>query len=317
MKEEKTKRQKYMLGIGAAIVVILLIAITGGLFLGKKAENGEIENQQSTDAVIIQQAEESEEETTESVEKVRYATAKEWVDSLELEKPTLLIWNEKTLEHCILEMGAEYQLKENDKILLGGVGGMKKFECNPGNIFNGFATSPKGYADILLEIEGRQEVSMALTVKEKEYELTATFIGVSGEIIAEEEITTIDEIDVHSDLPGEEWAASLGIKIEVPFMAVWNDTEGTKKILEDGENYQLKEGDMIFVYCPEYAYLEMMIPEDDSGMTMPEFIKEATETENGWIVEFDRSYIEQKGEVKVNVYIHDDEIVKLTYTFTK
>lgn len=312
--EKKVSHQKTLI-VGFIVAIVIIVAIISIFLL--ISSNGK---QNSEEVNIIStnfSGEQYENITKETEEKIAnddvditlpdeedslYSTAEEWVDSLELKSPTILIWNSITLDNVILENGQEYQLKEGDQILLSTSARFDDFRCTPTNIFEGFEPKKQKYVEIFLNIEGKQEVTLEIEIDGEKYANTVTFIGISGEntetVNVEEEISTKESIDLTSNLQGEEWIISIGNKIEEPFIAIWNDTEKTKKILDEGESYQLKNNDVFFVYIPSNCIFY--------GMDPFQLSVETVTLENGLIIKIDRSYILNETTVKIVLTNLDD-----------
>ncbi len=117
-----------------------------------------------------------------------------------------------------------------------------------------------------------------------------------------QKILTKEDIDVNSDLPGEEWIASIGTDIEEPFIAIWNDTDGTKKILEEGERHQVNDNDVIFLYIPIFAEPVWVDPGD--------IWTDIKNVENGKIRKIDKNSIQEETVVIFHVREVFDEWYK-------
>lgn len=133
--EEETSSKKGIF-IGAAVVaIVILLAVIAIIVITKK---GKSEVQQSTaiEEVTVEESaevqklaeeetvvvEESTEEATVEEVQVEDSTAnlsnEEWVKSLNVERPTFLVFNEITGERKALEDGAEYTLIEGDELAI-------------------------------------------------------------------------------------------------------------------------------------------------------------------------------------------------------
>lgn len=292
--KKRTNKRNYTPAIAFALLMVALFSTTA---CSKEAEPNE-EVKTSTEKVAETKVEEVVEVPESTVEEpqqeaANYETAEEWVKSLEVEEPTVLIWNEGEKETIIIEENEEYQLKENDKVLLAKpVGQIDDFTCIPMEIFDGWESS-KGFVELILNVQGKQEITFETSIGGQKYVNNVTLVGISGEGEANEVILAKEDIDINSTLPGEEWITSIGHDIAEPFIAIWNDADGSKKILENGEKYQLKEGDVFFLYLPSTMYYEMIEP--------VEALKQVKEIDNG-IISYELDF---DGEIVVNATIID------------
>ena len=116
------------------------------------------------------------------VENVQYETPEAWVESLQLEEPSIVIWNSHTMENTVLQENQEYQLKENDHILLTLGGRMNSFNCNPMDVFKSFEPFEQLYLDISLDIVGKQDIAFEFDVNGEMYTKAATFIAAPSDV---------------------------------------------------------------------------------------------------------------------------------------
>lgn len=233
----KLKRNRKHAVILTTILALLLLAGCSS------AKTEEVKEEPATTAQVeINEVEqEAEEETvaekvvestiveveTETVEEVQYETPEEWVESLQLEEPTIVIWNSQTMENTVLQEEQEYQLKENDKILLTLGGRMNSFNCNPMSVFQSFEPFEQLYLDISLDIVGKQKIDFEFDVNGEMYTKAATFIAISSE---KQEM-----------VDWETWATNTDT--EDVRLAVWNEITGAQILLENGSKYEIQEGD--------------------------------------------------------------------------
>lgn len=61
----------------------------------------------------------------------------------------------------------EYQLKENDEILLTTQGRLDNFYCMPMNVFEKFESVKQKYVELFLNVEGKQEVTIETEIADK------------------------------------------------------------------------------------------------------------------------------------------------------
>lgn len=186
-----------------------------------------IQGAEVTETMVEEVAQfEGAEEST--VENMQYETPEEWVESLQLKNPTIVIWNSETMENSILKDNEEYQLKENDHILLTLGGRMNSFNCNPMDVFKSFEPFEQLYLDISLDIVGKQDIAFEFDVNGEMYTKAATFIAVPSAV----ETEMVD---------WETWATNTDT--EDVRLAVWNEITGVQILLEDGSKYEIQEGD--------------------------------------------------------------------------
>jgi len=131
IKEESSSKKGIIIGAIAAVIVIILVVVVIALITTKNS-NKVTEKPIETPKVEVEVPVETEdpveeivkvEESTEEVpveEPVEDPTAnlsnEEWVKSLNVERPTFLVFNELTGERKALEDGAEYTLVEGDEL---------------------------------------------------------------------------------------------------------------------------------------------------------------------------------------------------------
>lgn len=193
-----------------------------------QVEVNEVEQEAEAETVAEEVVESAVAEVeTETVEEVQYETPEEWVESLQLEEPTIVIWNSQTMENTVLQEDQEYQLKENDKILLTLGGRMNSFNCNPMSVFQSFEPFEQLYLDISLDIVGKQKIDFEFDVNGEMYTKAATFIAISSE---KQEM-----------VDWETWATNTDT--EDVRLAVWNEITGVQILLENGSKYEIQEGD--------------------------------------------------------------------------
>ena len=103
--------------------------------------------------------------------------------------------------------------------------------------------------EILLEIDP--------VINDQEYDLSVILTSENAVPAAE---GTVDS----KELSGFEWAISL--EINEPKLLVWNDETGVKKIIENGERYELQEGDVIAGRKPSDWMIYDFEPHDFAGV---------------------------------------------------
>lgn len=103
--------------------------------------------------------------------------------------------------------------------------------------------------EILLEIDP--------VINNQEYDLSVILTSENDVPAAE---GTVDS----KELSGFEWAISL--EIDEPKLLVWNDETGVKKIIENGERYELQEGDVIAGRKPSDWMIYDFEPHDFAGV---------------------------------------------------
>ena len=253
-----------------------------------QVEVNEVEQEAEAETVAEEVVESAVAEVeTETVEEVQYETPEEWVESLQLEEPTIVIWNSQTMENTVLQEDQEYQLKENDKILLTLGGRMNSFNCNPMSVFQSFEPFEQLYLDISLDIVGKQKIDFEFDVNGEMYTKAATFIAISSE---KQEM-----------VDWETWATNTDT--EDVRLAVWNEITGAQILLENGSKYEIQEGDRFAIAdrdsirfvntvsgevsaieCEMGSYYE--IPAEKGNIAVLVRLEEGEYLYNFWLVEY-------------------------------
>lgn len=253
-----------------------------------QVEVNEVEQETEAETVAEEVVESAVAEVeTETVEEVQYETPEEWVESLQLEEPTIVIWNSQTMENTVLQEDQEYQLKENDKILLTLGGRMNSFNCNPMSVFQSCEPFEQLYLDISLDIVGKQKIDFEFDVNGEMYTKAATFIAISSE---KQEM-----------VDWETWATNTDT--EDVRLAVWNEITGAQILLENGSKYEIQEGDRFAIAdrdsirfvntvsgevsaieCETGSYYE--IPAEKGNIAVLVRLEEGEYLYNFWLVEY-------------------------------
>lgn len=253
-----------------------------------QVEVNEVEQEAEAETVAEEVVESAVAEVeTETVEEVQYETPEEWVESLQLEEPTIVIWNSQTMENTVLQEDQEYQLKENDKILLTLGGRMNSFNCNPMSVFQSCEPFEQLYLDISLDIVGKQKIDFEFDVNGEMYTKAATFIAISSE---KQEM-----------VDWETWATNTDT--EDVRLAVWNEITGAQILLENGSKYEIQEGDRFAIAdrdsirfvntvsgevsaieCETGSYYE--IPAEKGNIAVLVRLEEGEYLYNFWLVEY-------------------------------
>lgn len=245
-----------------------------------------------------QEKEESKAEAKEKTENKKYSTTTEWLEALQPEETILFVWNNGTGEHILIEEGMEYQMKKGDLFYIYDANGIDDYKVAPDKVEMGKLTS---------EIEFTEPITLFLMVRTGKKDITIT-MQVAGEtvqrnftLVAEdkEESAVTEEkqelnINTDSDELSESWIESLGTEIEVPFIVIVNDVTGSKTLLDEAEEYQVQEGDKLFLYIPQ-GLLCTTRNGDDGIFKNTEF------KENGVTWEFDRRIMDIFMDDKVTV----------------
>ncbi len=159
----------------------------------------------------------------------------------------MAVWNDANSTKHVIEEGERYQKEIGDRF----------FVCSPSRVLEAeYITASEfklkkpfeNYCEVMFgEHEGEDDISLIFKCETGE-EAEVNFVMIcDGETITSE--------------PGFEWARGLGY--ETPKTVVWNDTTGFKQELNNGETYQLCEGDMFALFVPDnYLYFNSNIEQN-------------------------------------------------------
>ncbi len=245
MQKKKETREKLKKIICMMEVMLLTIFLLSGCNRGSGEEKiqeetqetaelnesvNDAENQDEAEAAEKSgepDAENTEEESGTAEEKTMEARLTE----LGLAGICLVVWNDTTATEKIIQNGDSYEKQEGDRF----------FICTPSMMIDISSNAVKmeelkppfdNYCEIfLMDFQEDEDVEMNVGCENGE-EGSINFCMLKP--------------DVQS---GMEWVQSLGY--DEPKMVVWNDTTGLRKELEEGEEYQLAEGDEVAMYVPD------------------------------------------------------------------
>lgn len=273
MKDEaKRKEAKFSKNMARLICVAVMI-LTMGMMVGcGKGEESESDNTASETSEAIEEVEEENAseavenaetleptETGETIEETEEQDTpagsdapqniEEWVATLDPEENKVTIWNEVTNEGTLLEEGGRYVIKEGDLLVLineacstttsefltfvGGCELYVTFECT--GVFENYT-----HVNVEITCEPAYEINFFIISEGYEEQVDGYEDENSGQIP-----------NVESE--GEQWVMSLNY--EEPKLVFWNDELGTQTVVEEGENYQMSDGDVMAVYLPEGCYI--------------------------------------------------------------
>lgn len=153
------------------LVAVSMLVLQCGCSSAEKSINQNVK----MDTTEVSDVEE-ESAVTEKEENGEYVTAEEWVESLGLETPTIVVWNNQTRENSVLEDNQEYQLMEGDQVLLAGHKGMDSMMCDPSETIADIE-SYRNYFELSLNIKGKQKVTFEMDFDGEMYLLSVTFIA--------------------------------------------------------------------------------------------------------------------------------------------
>lgn len=252
--ETGTNRKLITAVIVAGIIVI--VAITAAvMLLGRSPKEEQVQQSNSVQADTSVETNAKEETSVEktiqeevAAEEVQQQEVKqtldEWVNSLEISEIKYCLWNETTSEGIVLENNQDYEMKEGDVILIYKPEGegIETMTTPENSELNGVDVNDRYN---ILNLKFSREILFHTTITSKsgtEYKFNFALNPVSGR----------EDIDLDG-MTGEEWAANYLVSINPEFV-IWNDITGTKKEIENGEEYQFEEGDVIAIYYG-YSYL--------------------------------------------------------------
>lgn len=164
----------------------------------------------------------------------------EWVESLNAAENRVTIWNNITNEGTLLENGQEYVIREGDVLVLKHV---SSYEIP---LFINSITSNTEFKvyEFTTEFETLTEVPIVV------FEDDGSEYNFMFYVISESYAPTNDSEGNAAELSeGEQWVMSLDY--DEPKLVFWNDELGTQTVVEEGESYQMSDGDVMAVYLPE------------------------------------------------------------------
>lgn len=180
----------------------------------------------------------------------------EWLTKQNLEDFTLILWNDKAQNGEIIENNGEYNISNDNRVILYTPTRYDYLELKPNAILKDRRVR-LAYSELILDFVGKQDIHLIQSVdgEEKTYHFALN-----------KDVTESEKNDfllaLGDGITGDEWViAMLGHLSEVKFI-VWNDDSGMKKILEDGEEYQMSPNDMFAIYYPSEAIKADINPKD-------------------------------------------------------
>ena len=169
----------------------------------------------------------------------------EWLDSLKLTEYKYCIWNEESLEGKVLENDQLYELKDNDEIILYKPEEFKRLSLTDDVECNGWDKHEK-YNIMNLFLSGNVSFESEIEAKD------GTIYPFRFELIsALKKPEDFENPKSKEEMTGKEWAKTL--TAENPEFIVWNDENGTKRELQNGEEYQFQEGDIIAIFYSDIS----------------------------------------------------------------
>ena len=275
MKDEaKRKEAKFNKNMARLICVAVMI-LTMGMMVGcGKGEESESDNIASETSEAIEEVEEENAseavenaetleptETGETIEETEEQDTlaendapqniEEWVATLDPEENKVTIWNENLREGTLLVEGQDYVIREGDLIVL--LRGTNTFTVTdfllpttggcPEYALLVFSEEMQGSREANITIDSDPSYSISFRAMTEEY-------AADNNVEVTEEPTNITETELSE---GEQWVMSLNY--EEPKLVFWNDELGTQTVVEEGESYQMSDGDVMAVYLPGEYYL--------------------------------------------------------------
>ena len=208
----------------------------------------EVVEDSSEEEVVTKEIQAEEVEPEEDVKQ----TLDEWVDSLNLSEFKYCIWSDSTGKGIVLEDNQVYNFKKGDKILI----------YKPQNLQIYSMTLPNESSvsrDKKVDINDRYNI-LNLVFYNSNIQFQTIIESTDGEEYLFNFDLVIDEIESIDELSGEEWLNIIHKKN--PEFVVWNNETGTKKEIQNGEEYQLQEGDTIAIYYGWGYVLQEIEPAD-------------------------------------------------------
>lgn len=248
---ENKKRIYWIIAVVMVITIILIVIL---IPKGKKeqqtvvneplitkAEEDVVKQEETVVEEIIEE-ETVEESTIENEVQIEtYETALDWAMTVDKTTPVMTIWNSITKEGQVLENGQKYFVQEGDYLVLC-YNAKERTEINLH-----FPELEKRYTTNL----HREFEFVKIPTEEQLWQIDPIIDGkkydLSVIITSEEAVSNTSDnssgLEKTIEVSGFEWARSL--VLEEPKLLVWNDETGLKKVIENGERYEIQEGDVI------------------------------------------------------------------------
>ena len=244
----------------AALLVLILSVLLSACAGAEKQEESVTAGQTETGtAAAGDMGEETVTESETASPESDLDRLKEWYRTLEGDEFAYYLWNGTMGEGELLQDGKYYTLDEGDLLVLYAPEGLDGFTAA--------STIVNDINDPNYLIDGGRifEVSLDNNVVRWNTEVT----GKSGTV------KSFDFALISSDkkkfatpvteIIGARWADSLADYTADPYpvFIVWNDKSNSKKILEEGETYQMQEGDLVAIYHGFYYKIDHILPEGE------------------------------------------------------
>ena len=218
------------------IAIICCVSMLAFLCAGcGKKETTQPETNQVEETVEEQteaETEKVEEEVVEETQAEEVDPMEEWLTNLGLQGVYVAVWNDSNSTQHIMEEGEMYTKNEGDRFFICTPSFMTEINSSTNNGIEFETSTRENYCEIFFNDSDRDnDIQLAITCKN----------GETGNISFSLSAPTKEVEET-----GYEWAKSLGY--DEPKMVVWNDTTGLRKELEEGETYQLCEGDEVALY---------------------------------------------------------------------
>lgn len=235
----------------ALIAIIIVIAMNSGKKETTQTEVTRAEESSeevSIDETVVEQVEEESEqlgketveEATSEAEEAVVGTMEQRLTELGLQGICVVVWNDVRGEEHIITEGESYKKVEGDRF----------FICTPSSMTELNSSTARG-----TEFGESSDNYREIIFNEYEEDINTVEFSITCQNGEQGEINFFVEDSMKEDQQtGIDWVMSLGY--DSPKMVVYNDTTGLRKELEEGDEYQLSEGDIVAMYTPDYWYFE-------------------------------------------------------------
>lgn len=224
----------------------------------------------------------------------------EWAESLNTAENRVTIWNNITNEGTLLENGQEYIIREGDVLVLNNE---YKSIITPLEVTGIDYNSTCSIFEFTADFETLTELPVVIE-EDDGSEYNFMFY-----VISESYAPTNDSEGNAAELSeGEQWVMSLDY--DEPKLVFWNDELGTQTVVEEGESYQMSDGDVMAVYLPE-GY-RVWYAETERNSTYTEI---PCNTNEGYCV-LEYEFSDSMTSMQLQLYISDVANANINHVYT-
>ncbi|MBR1930472.1 MAG: hypothetical protein IJ833_03215 [Lachnospiraceae bacterium] len=176
----------------------------------------------------------------------------EWIESLNLQFPTFMVLNNKTGKKRTLKFQEQYTLQDGDELAISSQPDLSYYGDNNSDLYESKEFMYDSYLFKLKydKIKENTEFTVVFVNDEGEMKGSTVYLSVGNIEIVESTEETVEDVDI-SSFSDDEWVQYLvenSLK-KLTFL-VFNKNTGERKVLEDGQQYTLQDGDELAINWP-------------------------------------------------------------------